>query len=356
MSKFTIARLRKDGTVWLLILYLLLSVIVVSASFYQIKQQELQRHTRGLYDPNPLSFTINDHDQSIDWRHLNTAKSFTTFNELGKMQGKGKDYDLRGIYFHKSTYIPPIISGRFFQENDFYRDKKLAVIGKSVDKSEAKDGQNGYVQQNGKEYYVLQGIKYQIIGTMGTSYASKINDTILFNLDAIEQGKPVESNAYVMNIGSNPISNGLLQFRDSEVSVNVIDRGDLGVQRFLSMDVYQLVIFLLLLLILVSLTLLFTQYWLGKKSTEIRILWQLGIPIGRAYQRYAITLVLIASGCYLLVGLLSYWWLPRYLQNPQAGMMHTLHLIVGYGLILLSAGISMWLSFRKSIRQRLKKG
>ncbi|MDR6226667.1 ABC transporter permease [Desmospora profundinema] len=355
MRKITITSLRINRIIWILVLYLLLSVIAVSFSFYQVKQQELNKLTRSLYNMNSISFVINNLDILVDWRKLKTTQPFTTFNDIGIVYRKIGDelvqYNARGIYYHKNTYKPPMISGRFFEEADFYQEKRLAVIGKNVEKSE-----DNYIEQNGKKYYVFKGVYFEIIGTMGASYSSKIDDMILFNLDAIEQEEMGESAVYVMNIGKNPISNGSLQFGDHTVSVDVIDKGDLGVQRFLSMDVYQLVIFLLLLLILVSLTLLFTQYWLGKKSTEIRILWQLGIPIGRAYQRYAITLVLIASGCYLLVGLLSYWWLPRYLQNPQAGMMHTLHLIVGYGLILLSAGISMWLSFRKSIRQRLRKG
>ncbi|QKG85392.1 ABC transporter permease [Kroppenstedtia pulmonis] len=336
----TITHLRKDGTIWIVVLYLLLSVMVASYSFFQVKQQELSMLTRGLYDSNPLSFVVKDHDRPIDWSKLDTDKPFTIFSELGTVKDKGGEYELRGIYYQKDTYHPPMVSGRFFEETDFYQGKKQAVVGRGVGESE-------------KEW--IEKIGYEIIGIMGASYLSPIDQRVFFNLDAWEQESPAQSDMYVMNIERDPIDqDGSLRFKGDTLSVKVVDRGDQGALRFLGTEAYQVVIYLLILLILISLSLLFTQYWMKKKNTEIRILWQMGIPIRQAFKRYATTYFFIALGCSILVGLISYLFLALYLPNPEAWRMHTVNLVKGYGLLLLSSGFSMWIAFKRSTRQTWK--
>ncbi|QKG85394.1 hypothetical protein GXN76_13590 [Kroppenstedtia pulmonis] len=142
-----------------------------------------------------------------------------------------------------------------------------------------------------------------------------------------------------------------MKFKNDTLTVDVIDQGDQGVLRFLDTEVYQLVSLFLILLILISLSLLFTQYWMNKKNTEICILWQMGIPLQQAYKGYAMTYFFITLGCFLLVGSISYLFLALYLPNPEAWSMHTVNLVKGYGLILLSSGFSLWIAFKKSTRQ-----
>lgn len=349
MKKISLVGLRKDGTIWLMIFYLLLGAIMVSHSFYQIKQKELTVLTRGLYDENSLVFTIKDYDQTIDWRLLNTTQSFSVFNEVGTIKDKTKEnkliqYDIRAMYYQKDTYFPPMIVGRFFRESDFYCEKKLAVIGKNVD-----ENKENYVLKNGKEYYVLGDEMFEIIGKMGAPYSSKIDNMVLLNLDAI---KHVPSNVYVMNIGSNLVMNDRsLKFKNITLSIDVQDREDSGVQRSFAKDVYEIMISLIAILVTFSFSFLFSIYWMDKKNFEVQTLWRLGIRIQQVYKRYAFTHFIITCLCYLIVCCISYLFVLHYQSIPDAWMMHSMNLLKGFGVIFLSSTFSVWVSFKKSIKQ-----
>lgn len=332
MNIVTITELRKNGTIWLIVLYLLLSVMVAAFSVYQLKQQELNVLSRGLTNVKPFTFTINDHHKTIDWRELATNQQFTILIEI--------DVPHYGFFYHKETYVPPMVSGRFFQKNDFYNNKKRVVVGKAVDKEKIES-----IQQNG----------FEIIGTMGASYSSAIDQMVLYNIDSIEQGKPLPSTVYVMNIKNSPFSTDYISFKKGNISVNAIDRGDKGALRFLGVRYYQLAIASFFILLFVCFSLLFSHYWLSKKRIEMNILWTLGIPIKRAYQRYSITFFVILTVCYSFIGFMSCLWLEQHFSNSQAFFMHIRQLLVGYVVILLSASFSIWLSFRKSNQYTLRR-
>lgn len=338
--------LNRDGTLWLIALYLLLSIIVTSSSYYQLKQQELDTLSRGLYDPASVSFTLQDSNQLIDWRKLDAEKNFTLFNELGT----GK-YDIRGFYFKGDTYIPPVQSGRYFTNTDFYRGKRLAVLGKHV-------ADENVFKQNGKEYYRYGGMKFEIIGKMGASYPSKLEKTVLLNLDALNHLKEVQTNLYVMNSDQKTIvKDHSLSINHDRVPIKVIDQGDHGAQRYISMDSYQRVIIIAFVGILIGSSLLFTQYWLRKKRTEIRVLWQLGFSIREVYRRVVIHYILIISACYWLVCLASSITLAVLGVISQEFLVpYTLNLLKGYGLILFSSILSIWISKGYLLRQMNTKG
>lgn len=340
-----ILRLNRDGILWLIVLYLLLSVIVVSSSYYQLKQQELDALSRGLYDNVSISFTLQDPSRLIDWRQLDTEKPFTLFNEL-----KTSKYDIRAIYLKGNNYIPPIQSGRYFASTDFYSGKRVAVLGKQV-------GTEDVVEQNGKEYYRYDGMEFEIIGRMGAPYSSKLDKTVLLNLDAFHHLKAVQSNLYVMNSDQKPIAEDRsLRINGNPVPIHVIDRGDHGAQRYVSTDSYQRVIFIALVGILIGSSLLFTQYWLRKKRTEIRVLWQHGFSMRKVYIRVAVHYLLITSACYWLVCLTSCILLAVPGVSEELLVPYTLNLLKGYGLILLSSILSIWISKSFFLRQMDTKG
>lgn len=252
----------------------------MSFSFYQIKQLELNRLTRGLYDPRPFTFIINDHSSSIDWRELDTSDPFTVFVEL--------DGPFRGFFYEKDTYVPPMVAGRFFQAHDFYQSKKRALVGQTVNQD------------------IIDGLEedgYDIIGIMGASYASEIDEMVLLNIDAVEDGKPVPDAVYVVNIGSGAfVPDDAIPFKESKLSVNVIDRKDRGALRFIGTDDLELLIIGFFVLLLVSLNLFITHYAMNGKRHEVRILWQLGVPVNQPYLRYAAMIFFLLTASYGLVG------------------------------------------------------
>ncbi|MDA8354357.1 MAG: ABC transporter permease, partial [Firmicutes bacterium] len=183
---------QRDGTLWLIVLYLLISILIVSANYYQIKQQEMGILTRGLYDPTSFTFTLQDSSRSIDWRQLDTNKPFTIFNELDTKE----QYADRAIYFKDETFVPPMVSGRYFTSSDFYNGEQVAVLGQEVGK---RVGKEDVFQKGGKEYFRLAGKTFEVIGRMGASYPSEVDELALVNMDAIDRFP----NLYVMNTEDN---------------------------------------------------------------------------------------------------------------------------------------------------------
>ncbi|MBB5174486.1 FtsX-like permease family protein [Salsuginibacillus halophilus] len=331
MNKVTITKLRKNGTVWLIMLYSLLSIMMVTFSLYQINQQEVSILSRGLYESNPSTFTVTDDEEPIDWRKLNKDDAYSIFVEI--------EESYRGFYYQEDTYSPPMVSGRYFEEEDFYNDKQRAVIGQSVSEDELEQ-----IKRDG----------YEVIGIMGGSYSSPIDEMILFNIDAVEEGNPIPSAVYVLNINNGQLSPDHLNFNNTHISVDSINRGDIGAERFLGTENYQVITGLFFILLLFCLSFFFIQYWVAQRKIEIRILWQLGINPNKPYKDYVVSLFCITSFPYYLMGLISFFWVLQFSSNPQHTSMHTQNLLIGYGLILFSAGLSILLSYRKSRKYIMK--
>ncbi|UHA72111.1 hypothetical protein [Paenibacillus sp. 481] len=345
MNNSTIKTLRNNGMLWIVILYLLLSVIIVATSFYQTKHQELHTLTRGLYDANSLSFTLNN-PELVDWRQLNTPHAYTIFKEL-----ETTSIDVRAIYYNKNTYIPPMIKGQFFQERDFYNGKKVAVVGKQTDESHL-------IQRDGKWYYDFQGQYFEVIGKMGASYHSKLDTTVLLNLDAVESGQPDSSRIYVLNMEDfRPVmKEGALKLTHADVSIHTFDRGERGAQRYVGTGNMDQHILFIVIALLVSSSVLFTQYWLGKKTTEIKVLWLMGVSLQHVYRRYRITYISLALLGYGSVCGMSYLLLMPYLDHHASLKMYASYLVLGFGAVLLCAYISMWLCEKVITKQIAQKG
>lgn len=318
MDRTYITELKKDGTILVTVLMLLLSVIVTSLSFYSIRQYQLEMLTGGLYRQDSLVFTIVDQGKTTDWRELDTDQPFTVFVEADSY---------RAIYYHKTTYIPPMVTGRFFREEDFYVGEMKMVCGQAVPRET--------IQR-------FEQIGYESIGIMGAHYASAIDDLVLVNIDAMI---PTD-NVHILYSNQNLLDNDTLPV-NGELSIQVIDREDASVLRFLDGG-YSVVSWFVVLLI-VGIVFLATHYWTGKKTMELYILWLSGIRIWQPYQRFASFYLVLLSLCYWLVGLVSATGMLAFFSIQEVRV-HIVNLLSGYILFMFSSAFSLWMAFR-----RLKK-
>ncbi|MGW8956239.1 ABC transporter permease [Paenibacillus sp. NPDC055715] len=340
----------RSSTLWVAILYVLLGLIVVSFSYYQVKQNEINTLSRSLYNEDSIFFTLKSHEKPMDWSKIDTSQSYTIFSELETIKVKHEIQDIRAIYFKNDTYLPPMVSGRYFSNRDFYNNKRFAVIGKNVDRINTK-------KQNDKYYYKYQDENFEIIGTMGAEYSSKLDNTILLNIDGVGSENSLQSKIHVLNISENPMTEGVLKFKNYTLSVNVFDRGDTGSTRFLNMGAFHMMILIFIILILISSSFIFTYYWINKKKTEILILWQSGITTGQIFKRYAISYFLITFVCYLSICFISYLYLILSISsNIDVLLKYSFEFLKGYIPILLSSALSVWISFNQTIKQITLKG
>ncbi|WP_127489166.1 ABC transporter permease [Paenibacillus ehimensis] len=339
-------KLQKSEALWIVILYFLLSVIIVSVSYYNAKQSELNVLSRGLYNQNSLAFMLdNVNIKGVDWTKLRSSKPFTLFKELETGQ-----FHVRAVYFTGETYTPPIVSGRYFQEHDFVNDHRYAVVGKEMDRSKL-------ISQNGKSYFPYHGKNFEIIGTMGASYPSLIDTTVLLNLNAVDSSEALPSSIYVLNTqDSSIIKNNSLLVENTKINVQMLDRGDSGAQKYLGTDIYRKIMMYTVIGLLISSSILFTIHWMNKKKQEIRLLWIGGISPNIPLRKYASQYYVITFLCYLLVCTGSYLIIQCFNHSTETIKLFLGYLPVGYGLVLLSSYCSILITVKNTNRALVREG
>ncbi|KTD88338.1 ABC transporter permease [Paenibacillus etheri] len=344
-------RVLNIDTLLIVILYTMLSLIVIAFTYYQIKQIELNKLSRSLYNENSIFFTIKDNINEIDWSKIDTPHPYTIFSELGLVKKNESMQEIRAIYFKKNTYFPPLSAGRFFNSQDFNNNKNLAVIGKNIDKTEL-------IEKNEKLYYPYQGKNYEVIGIMGASYSSIIDDTIFVNLDALESDASLKSNIFILNIKNNPITpEGNILFYDSKLAVYMFDRGDSGTVRALNTETQQITLCIAILILLLSSSVIFANYWNQIKKKEILILWYSGIKFKDIFNRFLLSFISITLGCYISVSIASLiFFRSLLLLNVNSFFMYSQGLIIGLLVILVSSVISVGIYFYHTVKQITLKG
>ncbi|MFD2880039.1 ABC transporter permease [Paenibacillus rhizoplanae] len=148
----------------------------------------------------------------------------------------------------KSTYDPPLAEGRFFNDADFfYNNDNLAVIGKNIDGTDL-------LEKKRMSFIILfAGRSYKVIGIMGASYSSKLDNTVLVNLDSLQSDSFMDSTVYVMNIAHSPITSDLkLPLLQNDLPIHVFDRGDSGTVRAMDIGTQQLMVTFIFIILLFS--------------------------------------------------------------------------------------------------------
>lgn len=121
---------------------------------------------------------INTHAQKIyiedspefiyKLKELNTQESFIIWQKLSE--------DLVGLLYWGNFDFPPITEGRFFSPSDFYSNNHLAVIGKNMISHQIEEEQSSFIE--------LFGNRYEVIGILGNTYPTNLDNTVYFNLDS----------------------------------------------------------------------------------------------------------------------------------------------------------------------------
>lgn len=279
-------------------------MLVIATSFYLAKQNELGRATRGLYAADSVFFYFEGAVDTgrLDWSKLHTDKSYTVFREMDNVGGT----IIRGYYFRKDTFRPNIIKGVFFNENDFYRGQQKAVVGKNIFKSAAtpfpgsKASDNIIISEQGKEYYIYDGSKFEVIGVMGEAYDAKLDNMVLLNMDALHHFRQQHANFYVLDQEQGMEGEGKsrsIRIGNDKFPIEQIDMGTIGVNEYVGNHDQWIVMVMIFLFICSSI--LLTYNWLKKKKSEQEILEISGIHMACFYAQKAIEYYAVAFFSYL---------------------------------------------------------
>lgn len=322
--------------IWLL--YFLLSIMIVSISYYEVKKSEMDILGRNLYEENSVFF-IPDESVVWDWRDLNIGHPFTLFKEL-----QTGSTNVRAIYFDNKTYIPPMVDGRFFSKEDFYHQEGLAVVGKDIQKADLK-------YKNGKLYYTYKNYDFEIIGTMGAAHKTEIDKTVLLSMNGLSKDQNKENGIFVLNSSdlSSVTKSKMLDVKGVKLPIHLFERGKYGVQSYASSDMYNVILKIIVFILISFSSIIFTMSWIKKQWSEIRVLWILGYQPIYPLFRYVIKYFVVTLLTYFLVVSSSFATLNI---NSEFYNEYFLHIFLGFLVIILTSFISLRITI-KSLSKKL---
>lgn len=115
---------------------------------------------------------------------------------------------IRGVVVKGNIVSPPLLSGRFFTEEESLSDCPLAVIGRNYKDST-------YVRDN-KKYFEYKNREYEVIGEVGFTGKSPIDDILFINLGSLTPEEQLNGMYYIDCSSDNEaIYNRLLEQSES---------------------------------------------------------------------------------------------------------------------------------------------
>ena len=96
---------------------------------------------------------------------------------------------LRGVTYKGKIMPPPLISGRFFAEEECLSDYPFAVIGRKY--------RDSLFSRNGKQYIDYMNREYEVIGIAGLSGESPIDEVIFVNLGSLTSEEQLNGMFYI---------------------------------------------------------------------------------------------------------------------------------------------------------------
>lgn len=136
-------------------------------------------------EPTDPSFVLVNNTLGNGQTALESMLSFADGNYLAAIH-KGI---MRGVFYKGDIVLPPLVSGRFFTETECLSDVSLAVIGKNLSE--------WTFVQNGKTYIEYNDRKYEIIGNVGLSAESPLDDLIFVNIGSLSPEEQLRGSYFV---------------------------------------------------------------------------------------------------------------------------------------------------------------
>jgi len=102
---------------------------------------------------------------------------------------------VRVVYGKGDFPVPSMKKGQFFTEEQMRSSEPLCVIGSSASK------RSGEII-DGEEYYTYEGVRYRVIGHMGTNVATDLDVMVMLNWGGYFADKKVCSGTYIIDSDS----------------------------------------------------------------------------------------------------------------------------------------------------------
>lgn len=163
----------QKGNVLLFISFAAVSLcllIIVSSSR---AEWENKLSKNDMYTGHQQWFSINGAETETQWEKTIRKLVDVHDNFSINVTVPAQEIAVRGICIQGKVNNPPMIEGEYFDYSTSWTDSPKAVVGKEFQKD--------VVTKNGKTYYSLEGLEYEVIGIMGTSRESRINHMVVID-------------------------------------------------------------------------------------------------------------------------------------------------------------------------------
>lgn len=210
------------------------------------KLSEMNKLNRGYYSSHRQAFTLNKKTGTFDDIKKIYSKCMAgtiLYKELSRLE------DLRGVLVKGDIDAPPVMEGRFFNENDFYSNKHIAVVG-------VKQKDRVY-EKNGGFFIDIGGHPYEVIGIAGTG-CSLLDYTIYINLDSLSEVDNEAGLFYLDGISGDVVNKSIEELKDG---INVINLDNYGIINIFFGDIPGLIILMCILTSFLLSCLFFTYFW-----------------------------------------------------------------------------------------------
>ena len=276
-------KIRSDEAI-LILLFMLIGIGTIFFGTYMIRQYQFNRASRGYYSENAFGiYAKSPTDEPID-----ISEAFREFILSREDVTVNRYFDIMNVklttVFHGSTFLPDIVEGRYFTEADFFCGKRLCVVGKNCSQGTSSAGGN-LITENGKEYFVFEGVQYEVIGTIGFALQSAIiNRSVILNGDSqkIEMTKNGGS-AFIIDAPtkrqSDHLKNEMSMFIENnggEAVLVEIPTPSMSVSDFFNMNLLNLIMMIFGAFAVVLATVPLTLIWAQRRKKAVAVKRLLG--------------------------------------------------------------------------------
>lgn len=280
------------------------SIVSVLIGSFTVSTLEMEKAGRGYYGKNTMS-VITDGTQ-----RGSVSKILEFIQGQDNIFASVEQMYLKRIAFKGKVTGIPVISGRFFTEEDFFCGKKLAVLGRAPTTSGVE-----LVSENGIQYVKVNEVLYEVIGRVGYSLPSAVDQMIFINLDGEDATKQYCRQLILSYYGSAKVetlypqlSALLEQGGYSSVPAEMPD-ADTNLMNFFDLGTLNSVMLAFSFFSVILATLPISAHWVGRRMKSIAVRRFLGFSLGSIVSnimlRYFILFNIGFAGGYLLIALAS---------------------------------------------------